>query len=219
MTVRKTPGTGDPAFDPADARAACREGETPAAIAYHLVDEVAERYLDLVDDLTDEIEELEDHLDDWPPEKVRERIKRLRHDFLLVRKRLAPTRDAVRRVVDNRVELTGAQELFPREVELDFADAHDKLLRATEGIEFCRDLLAGVRDYHQAKIANDQNEVMKRLTAIASLLLLPTLVVGVYGQNFYIPELDWKYGYAWSLGLIVVLTVVQLVIFRRKRSI
>ena len=41
----------------------------------------------------------------------------------------------------------------------------------------------GIRDYHQAKVANDQNEVMKRLTAIASILLVPTLIVGVYGQN------------------------------------
>ena len=46
-----------------------------------------------------------------------------------------------------------------------------------------RDLLAGVRDYHQAQVANDQNEVMKRLTVIASVLLVPTFIVGLYGQN------------------------------------
>ena len=74
--------------------------------------------------------------------------------------------------------------MFPREVELHFADAYDKLLRAVDGLDFSRDLLAGVRDYCQAKIANDQNEVVKRLTAIASLLLVPTFIVGLYGQNF-----------------------------------
>ena len=52
-----------------------------------------------------------------------------------------------------------------------------------------------MRDYHQAKIANDQNEVMKRLTAIASILLLPTFIVGLYGQNFaHMPELNWGTG-------------------------
>ena len=86
-------------------------------------------------------------------------------------------------------------------VELHFADAYDKLLRATEGLETSRDLVAGVRDYFQAKIANDQNEVMKRLTVIASLLLVPTFIVGLYGQNFrHIPELHWGFGYAWSWG-------------------
>jgi magnesium transporter len=75
-----------------------------------------------------------------------------------------------------------------------------------------------VRDYHQSKIANDQNEVTKRLTAIASILLLPTFIVGVYGQNFRrIPELHWGFGYAWSWGLIIVTTIAQVVYFRRKR--
>src|SRR5439155_4545920 len=110
------------------------------------------------------------------------------------------------------------EELFDREVELHFADAYEKLLRASEGLELSRDLLAGVRDYHQAKVANDQNEVMKRLTAIASLLLVPTLIVGIYGQNFRdIPELRWGWGYGWSWSLIVVSTVAQLAFFRWKK--
>jgi hypothetical protein len=75
-------------------------------------------------------------------------------------------------------------ELLPRDVELDFADAYDKLLRATDGLDLSRDLLSSARDYSQAKIANDQNEVVKRLTVIASILLVPTFIVGLYGQNF-----------------------------------
>ena len=88
--------------------------------------------------------------------------------------RSAPTRDAVREIIDGRSSSRGTpftREVFPKEVERQFATTYDKLLRATEGIELARDLLAGVRDYHQAQIANDQNEVMKRLTAIASILL------------------------------------------------
>jgi magnesium transporter len=74
-----------------------------------------------------------------------------------------------------------------------------------------------VRDYHQSKIANDQNEVMKRLTVVASLVLIPTFVVGVYGQNFVdIPELRWHLGYAFSWAVILVTTAMQLAWFRRK---
>ena len=120
-----------------------------------------------------------------------------------IRRTLTPTRDAVRRIVDDRVELDEG-ELFPRPVEIAFGDAYDKLLRATEALESSRDALGGVRDYLQGKIANDQNEVMKRLTVIASLLLLPTFIVGLYGQNFrHIPELAWGYGYWWSWGWII----------------
>ena len=120
-----------------------------------------------------------------------------------IRRTLTPTRDAVRRIVDDRVELDEG-ELFPRPVEIAFGDAYDKLLRATEALESSRDALGGVRDYLQGKIANDQNEVMKRLTVIASLLLVPTFIVGLYGQNFrHIPELAWGYGYWWSWGWII----------------
>ena len=66
-------------------------------------------------------------------------------------------------------------------------------------------------------MANDQNEVMKRLTVVASVLLLPTFIVGLYGQNLKgIPELHFHYGYAWSWALIVLTTLAQLVYFRRK---
>jgi magnesium transporter len=219
VTVRKSPPEGKP-FDEGDVREACRHPKPPGMIAYHLVDAVAERYLDLIDDLNDEIDELEEKVDEWPPDEVRTRTSHLRHDMLRIRRTLAPTRDAVRRVVDDRIELEG-YELFPPEIDVHFSDVYDKLLRATEGLELSRDLLGGVRDYAQSKVSIDQNEVTKRLTAIASLLLLPTFIVGVYGQNFHhhFPELDWQYGYLWSWGLIVATTLGQLWYFRRKRWI
>lgn len=220
LTVRKTPEDGKP-FEVASIKETADKSEQSAGqIAYLLVDEVAEAYLDLIDDIHDEIDELEDEVETATAEHIRSRISELRHSLLHVRRTLAPTRDAVRRVVDNRIELDGDAELFPRDVELHFGDAFDKLLRATEGLETARDLIGGVRDYHQSKVANDQNEVMKKLTVIASLLLLPTFIVGLYGQNFkHMPELGWAQGYGFSWLLIVVTTVGQLVFFRRKHWI
>ena len=181
----------------------------------------AGRYLDLIDDLDAEIDELEDVVETAPPAQTRERISSLRHDLLHIRRTLAPTRDAVRRVVDNVVEVDEGPEVFPHEVELAFNTAYDKLLRAFDGLELSRDLIASVRDYLQSKISNDQNEVMKTLTVIASLLLLPTFIVGLYGQNFqhHFPEIHWQHGYLFSWGLIVGTTLLQLWFFRRKRWI
>ena len=217
VTARKTPPGHDP-FDVSPLREAARD-ESSGMIAYLLANAVAEAYLDLVDALNDEIDELEDKVEEWPPERVRARLSALRHDLLHVRQTLSPTRDAVRRVIDNRIDTQGV-ELFSRDLELHFADAYDKLLRASEGLELARDLIAGVRDYHQAKVANDQNEVVKRLTVIASVLLLPTFIVGLYGQNLRgVPEFRWSFGYWWSWGLIVVTTVAQIVYFKRKKWI
>ena len=216
VTVRKTPEGGRPPWHPGKAQASCREEDNVAMVAYHLIDDVAEHFLDLVDGLNDEIDALEDNVEVWPSEKIRARLSGLRHDLLHIRRTLAPTRDAVREVIDNRVEFAG-DEVFTHEVELNFGNAYDKLLRAADNLELARDLIAGVRDYHQAQIATEQNDVMKKLTAIASILLLPTLIVGLYGQNFRnIPELHWGWGYYWSLGLIAVSSLAQILYFRRK---
>jgi magnesium transporter len=220
VTVRKTPPGGTP-FDISVLRdAALRSDNPPGLNLYYLFDEIAEQFLTVVDRFDDEIDELEDNIGEWPSQRVRENISHIRHEILEIRRALAPSRDAARAVLDDRVELDGDVTLFPRDIELHFADAYDKLLRATDAIDLSRDLLAGVRDYHQAQVANDQNEVMKKLTVIASVLLLPTFIVGLYGQNLKgVPEFGFRYGYLWSWGAIIITTLMQLVYFRRKRWI
>ena len=182
--------------------ATCTRRAPPGMIAYHLVDEIAERYLDLIDDLDEEIDELEDHVDDWPAEQIRRRHLASSGTTCSTsggRSRRRATRCA-------RSSTTGSSSrrghsFSARRRARRFADATTSCCARPRRSSSSRDLLAGVRDYHQAKIANDQNEVMKRLTVIASLLLVPTFIVGLYGQNFeHMPELHWSSGYAWSLG-------------------
>src|SRR5439155_4396414 len=218
LTVRKTPPGNRAACDVAIVKKTVKADDSAGMMAYRLVDEIAERYLDLVDALDEEIDELEDKVENQPAEQTRTRISALRHDLLHIRRTLSPMRDAVRRVIDGVVDVEEGPEVFPKDVEVAFNAAYDKLMRAFDGLELSRDLLASVRDYHQSKIANDQNDVMKRLTVIASLILLPTFIVGLYGQNFvHMPELHWRLGYAYSWGLIVATTLLQLWWFRRKR--
>src|SRR5581483_10343965 len=219
VTVRKTPEDAEAISLEGVMQGAQRNNASSGMCLYLLFDDVAERFLSLIDAFDDGVDELEDFVEEWPADRLRQRISVLRHDMLHVRRVLAPTRDAARQVLDDRVELEG-EELFPREIEIHFADAYDKLLRAADGLDLSRDLLAGVRDYHQAQVANDQNEVMKRLTVVASVLLLPTFIVGLYGQNLKgIPEFGFRYGYAWSWAMIVLTTIAQLIYFRRKKWI
>jgi magnesium transporter len=220
LTVRKTPPGGKPACDVAVVKEAAKPTDSAGLLAYRLVDEIAERYLDLVDSLDDEIDELEDKIESQAAAVTRARVSALRHDLLHIRRTLSPMRDAVRRVIDGTVEVETGKDVFPHNVEVAFNAAYDKFLRASDGLDLARDLLAGVRDYALAKIANDQNQVTKVLTVVASLVLFPTFVVGVYGQNFrVIPELHWGYGYAFSWAVIIVTTLVQLWFYRRKRWI
>jgi magnesium transporter len=220
LTVTKTP-PGEQPYDPRPVKESCHPDDQAGLMLYRLVDDIAEHYLDLVDALDEEIDELEDGVETAPADVTRNRVSELRHDLLHIRRTLSPTRDAVRRVVDNVIEVEEGEEVFPHDVEIAFNGAYDKLMRALDGLELSRDLLASVRDYLQTKIANDQNEVVKKLTVIASVLLLPTFIVGLYGQNFrhHFPELGWQWGYLWSWGLIIVTTAFQLWYFRRKKWI
>ena len=220
LSVSKTPPNEQP-YDPRPVRESCKPDDEGGMMLYRLIDDIAEHYLDLIDALDGEIDEHEDTVETAPAESTRNRLSDLRHDLLHIRRTLSPTRDAVRRVVDNVIEVDEGKEVFPHDVEIAFNSAYDKLLRAFDGLELSRDLIASVRDYLQAKVANDQNEVMKTLTVIASLLLLPTFIVGLYGQNFqhHFPEIHWQLGYLWSWALIVVTTIGQLVFFRRKKWI
>jgi magnesium transporter len=221
LTVRKTPPGGRPACDVDVVKKSVKADDSAGMMAYRLIDEIAERYLTLIDDLDDEIDELEDLVETQPAGQTRARIGTLRHDLLHIRRTLTPMRDAVRRVIDNTVEVEKGGEVFPHDVEVAFNAAYDKFLRATDGLDLARDLLAGVRDYSQAKIANDQNEVMKRLSVIATVFLPLTFLTGFFGQNFQyltqnveIPE--WTF-WVLGVGLEIAAAIGLFILIRRRR--
>ena len=189
---------------------------------YLLVDEIAERFLTVVDRFDDDINELEDNIEDvavagGPRAHL-----------------AAPPRDprgpARAHAVARRGPRGPRQPRRARRRRHAASPARSSCTSPTPTTSCCvqptgstsrRDLLAGVRDFHQAQVANDQNEVMKRLTVVASVLLLPTFIVGLYGQNLQrrAPSSDWAHGYSWSWFLIIVTTIAQLVYFRRKQWI
>ena len=119
---------------------------------------------------------------------------------------------------DLREDLDGNQrELFSTDLEIYLADTW----------ELCRTLVATLQEI-TAKIeetntlirslSNEENVAASRFTgAIASLLLVPTFIVGLYGQNFVsMPETNWANGYAFSWGLIAVVTILQFIFFRKR---
>ena len=218
VTVRKTPEAAGTPWDPAPLEIAAARDVSVGELVFRIVDDVAASFLDVVVALDAQIDELEDHIDDWPSDTVRRRLGRLRHDLLHARRTVGSMRGAVRRIVDKRLDI-GDERLFPETVERMVANTYETLIGAGEELEVARDLLSSVRDYHQSVIPEKQNDIIKTLTVIASLVLVPTMIVGFYGQNFA-PVFDEEY---WSLGasmgLILASTVAQLAVFRWRRWI
>jgi magnesium transporter len=214
VTVRKSPGGGVPVYEPASVlEPAVAEGAPVGVLVQKLVDDVADSYLASVDEVYAEIEELEDAIDASPPSVVRDRIADFRHELLQARRMVSATRSTVRRILDGRIEI-GDHLLFPPEIEVQFADTYDTLVRVAEELDIGRELLAGARDHHQSKIAETQGDIVKKLTVVASLVLVPSLIVGFYGQNFASAFDEGYWGLGVSLALIASSTLVQVALYR-----
>jgi Mg2+ and Co2+ transporter CorA len=216
LTVRKTGPAGELVGVPE--ALARHEAHTSGELVHLVVDDVCDRFLDLVDVLYGAIDELEDEVDSLPGPTVRRRLADLRHELLEARRAASATRAIVRRIIDGRAEVSG-MPLFSGSLEHRFVDAYETLVRTTEELDIARDLLSSVRDYYQAKIAENQNEVGKKLTVVASIVLVPGLIVGFYGQNFEAQFDDPYWNIGTAVALIAVTTVAQLVFYRWRRWI
>jgi Mg2+ and Co2+ transporter CorA len=217
LTVRKTGPGGELA--PIDGVAARVEADAPPGVVFHgAVDDTADAFLEVLDGLYEAIDGLETDQEHLSAPDVRRRLAFLRNELLHARRASTATRGIARRVVDGRLDV-GRSELFPSEIEARFVDTYETLVRVTEEIDVARDLLGGVRDFCQAKVQEQQNEVGKKLTVIASLVLVPSFIVGFYGQNFAGEFHAWFWAFGVSVGLIVATTVVQLALFRWRRWI
>ncbi|MEM1610870.1 MAG: magnesium transporter CorA family protein [Sulfolobales archaeon] len=98
----------------------------------------------------------------------------------------------------------------------------DELSIGLETIEVYREMLIGIRETHATLVGLKLNEVVKRLTAITLVLMIPTLIASIYGMNFdrsyplNMPELSWSFGYIYALGLMVVSSIAGYLILKAR---
>ena len=129
----------------------------------------------------------------------------------MFRRRVVPLRDVVLSI------LRGEIEQIDQSVLVYFEDVLDHLLRVIDQIDLERELVGNVVDASLALGANRMNQVMKKMTSWGAILIVATLVAGIYGMNFTnMPELHWHYGYYAALGTMLAVTVGLYAYFKRK---
>ncbi len=184
---------------------------------YAIVDEIVDDYLEVVEALEDRADELESNVfraepgdEDEDRTAVQLEILRLRRDLVQLRRLAAPMRQAVDRLADDTPIVT--ERLVPY-----LRDVTDHLIRTIELADGVREILTTIVDIRMAQAANQLNEVMKKLTAWAAIVLVPTLIAGVYGMNFrHMPELDWPLGYPLALAMMGLAGLLLYVGFRKR---
>ncbi len=79
-------------------------------------------------------------------------------------------------------------------------------------------IFTGALDAYLTVISNQLNSVMKTLTVVATVLITAQIITGMYGMNFkYMPELHWRFGYPFAIGLMLTVIAALLYYFKRIR--
>ena len=181
-------------------------------LAYALADALVDNYYVVLEEMEELIQTLEDKMMVSQDVKDKNKIHNLRKELLVVRKSVAPLREAISRF--SKTESTfvsDSSQVFIR-------DLYEHTIQVMDSIDSHRDILNGLQDLFISEVSFKMNQVMQLLTLISVIFIPLTFLAGIYGMNFeYIPELSYRYGYFVLLGVMLVLFIGLIVFFKRKK--
>ncbi|MET7596206.1 magnesium and cobalt transport protein CorA [Streptomyces sp. NPDC004082] len=184
----------------------------PAAVLHAIADHVVDEYLTVADAVHGDIDQVE--TDVFAENGARAdpgRIYQLKRELLELKRAVAPLGRPLLDLASRPMRV------IDPEIQAYFRDVSDHLLRVTEQIAAFDELLNSILQAHLAQVTVAQNEDMRKITAWAAVVAVPTMVCGVYGMNFdHMPELHWRYGYELIIGVISVACLALYRGFRRN---
>jgi magnesium transporter len=183
-----------------------------AFLLHGLLDVTVDTQFQAVQSLDDEIEGLEDMLFDQRPrsEEVQRRSFELRKSLVKLRRCTLPMREVVNALMRRDLHVVD-EAMTPY-----YQDVYDHVLRAGEWTESLRDLVSTILETHLTIQGNRLNSIMKKVTSWAAIIAVPTAITGFYGQNVPYPGYGHIDGFWASTLIIVVLSAILYVVFRRQ---
>jgi magnesium transporter len=183
----------------------------PGGVVYAVMDRVVDEYVAVVEELVIDVDEIETSVFSDQRTNDSARMYILKREIAEVRRAVLPLREPLNRFVAGSVH--GVRE----EAAPFFRDVADHLARAAETVDSLDALLSTAFDAHLAQISVQQNDDMRKISAGAALIVVPTLIAGIYGMNFrHMPELDWTLGYPFALLLMAAAAGGLWVLFKRS---
>ncbi|MEU6759397.1 magnesium/cobalt transporter CorA [Streptomyces sp. NPDC046685] len=184
----------------------------PGAVLHAIADHVVDDYTAMTDAVQNDIDAVETAVfSEAGGRGDAGRIYQLKRELLELRRAVAPLGRPLEQLATQPIPV------IPPEIRAYFRDVADHLTRATDQIGAYDNLLDSILQAHLAQVTVAQNEDMRKITAWAAIVAVPTMVCGVYGMNFsHMPELHWAYGYPLVLGIMAVACFVIHRGFRRN---
>ena len=186
-------------------------------IFFFLLDEVLDEVLPLLEDLAEELDQLEEASLRRPTPRLLRQAYDIRSDLRRVRTVVWPLRSQL------IVLVRQGKRLLDREAVRGFREVSTHVDVVFETAEVLRHQCDGVTASYMASISNRMNQVMKVLTVISSIFVPLTFIAGVYGMNFdpevspwNMPELEWPYGYVLCMVVMGLISLTQVLWFRRQ---
>lgn len=181
----------------------------PVAVLCAILDRVVEDYAPVVEGLEDDIAEIEAEVFGGSP-RVSKRIYELSREAIRFERATGPLAGVLQRLAEDLPadDETGRGRL---------RELRGRLLRVTEQVEGFRSLLSNILNVNLTLVSVQQADQTKRISAWAAILVVPTVITGVYGMNFrYMPELSWPLGYPLALCGMAAICLVLYLLFRRS---
>lgn len=184
----------------------------PDYLTCALMDVVVDNYFLVLEKMSDSIESLEDKVVSEPDHSLVKKIQMLRRDLILMRKFAWPVREVINSLIREEPALVQDRTLpYLR-------DIYDHVIEVVDTMEMYRDLVSNILEVYLSSLSTKLNEVMKVLTIIATFFIPLTFIVGIYGMNFeFMPELNWHYGYFMTWLVILVVSMVMFIYFKKKK--
>lgn len=185
-----------------------------AALVHGMLDQLVDGHFEAIEAMDDVLEGLEDLLFDerTKTRTVQQRIFAMRKSLVQLRRVVLPMREVVTAVMRFRSE---ADRPLSAELDGNFNDLYDHVIRAAEWTESLRDMVSSVFETNLSLQDARLNEVMKKLAGWGAIIAVPTAVTGWFGQNVPYPGYMGEYGLLQSLVLILLGTVGLYILFRR----
>jgi magnesium transporter len=192
-------------------------GRGPDYLCYALIDAVVDAYFPVLEHVGERIEDLEDAVISRAEPGSIESIHDMKRTLLVLRRAVWPHREMLNALVRDEHVLLG------RDTRLYLRDCYDHTIQLMDILETYRETASALVDVYISSVSAKLNEIMKVLTIIATVFMPLGFIASLYGMNFdrtvsawNMPELGWRFGYLFSLGLMAGCVAFLLCYFRRR---